>query len=92
MDFVVKHGLNKIYIETKFGEAVLLYDIEEKKKIMRIYHTFVPDGERGRGLAEKLAFEGFNIAKTKGLFVKPDCDYIKHFVENHNEFLNIIVN
>ena len=24
MDFVVKHGLNKIYIETKFGEAVLL--------------------------------------------------------------------
>ena len=68
---------------TDGGEAELLYRIEGG--VMSIYHTFVPESERGKGIAEKLAFAAFDMAKDKGLKVRPDCPYIKHFLEKHPE-------
>ncbi len=52
---------------------------------MSIYHTFVPDAERGKGIAEDLARTAFEFAKAEGLKVRPDCPYIVHFIEVHEE-------
>lgn len=80
----IEHEDGKFYIVTEGGEAELLYKMNEKT--MRIYHTFVPESERGKGIAEKLALAAFEFAEENKLKVKPDCEYIVRFLEKHSEF------
>lgn len=79
----VKHQDGRFCVATSGGEAELLYRIEGG--VMPIYHTFVPESERGKGIAEVLAVAAFDFAKEKKLKVKPDCPYILHFLEKHPE-------
>jgi predicted GNAT family acetyltransferase len=79
----IKHENGRFFIVTPGGEAELLYKIEGR--VMSMYHTFVPDSERGKGVAEKLAITGFEFAKEKKLKVRPDCPYIQRFLEKHSE-------
>lgn len=90
MAIEIKHVAGKFYAKTEHGEAVLLYRQEGEGKI-NIYHTFVPDEDRGKGIAEQLAFAAFDYAKEKGLKVIPGCPYISYFVEKHKEFMPMIV-
>ena len=70
----------RFYSRTAHGEAELLYDVSVKGT-MRIYHTYVPDGDRGLGMADALARVAFRFAKANGMKVKPDCPYITHFLK-----------
>ena len=79
----VNHKDGRFCVATSGGEAELLYRIEGD--VMPIYHTFVPESERGKGIAEILAVAAFEFAKGKGLKVKPDCPYIVHFLGKHPE-------
>ena len=79
----VEHGNSRFYMITPGGEAELLYKISGS--MMSIYHTFVPESERGKGIAEVLAYAAFDFAKEKRLKVKPDCPYIVKFLEKHSE-------
>lgn len=79
----VRQDEGRFYIITEGGEGELLFKIEGG--VMRIYHTFVPESERGKGVAEKLALSAFGFAKEKNLRVRPDCPYIVRFLEKHEE-------
>ncbi len=74
----------RFYLETQSGTAEILYKVSGNS--MSIYHTFVPEGERGKGIAEKLASEAFEFARRKGMKVKPDCPYIPKFLAKHPEY------
>ncbi|MGC9156830.1 MAG: GNAT family N-acetyltransferase [Candidatus Micrarchaeia archaeon] len=89
-DTKVMHSKGKFYVKTPHGIAVLLYKPAGKGKI-NMYHTFVPDEDRGKGIAEKLAFAAFAYAKEKGLKVIPGCSYVSYFVEKHQEYNSMIV-
>lgn len=79
----IVHENERFFMVTPGGDAELLYKTEGK--VMRIYHTFVPDSERGKGVAEKLAFAAFEFAKEQELKIRPDCPYILKFLEKHSE-------
>ncbi len=81
MAIYVKGSEGRFYAETEHGEAELLYEI--KKGIMRVYSTFVPEEERGSGIAEMLANAAFELAKEKGLRIRPDCSYMVHYIKKH---------
>ena len=83
-DARIVHEKGRFYIPTPHGDAELLYDNKESG-IMNIYHTLVPEGERGGGLAGKLAAAAFKYAREKGLKVRPSCTYIEYYVEKHPE-------
>ncbi len=80
----ILHEKGRFYTSTQHGDAELLYDNKEVG-IMNIYHTFVPDEERGMGLAGKLAKAAFEYAQEKGLKVRPSCPYIEYYIEKHPE-------
>ncbi len=67
------HKDGRFYAATSGGDAELLYRIEGS--VMIIYHTFVPESERGKGIAEELATHAFKFAKKKRLKVRPECPY-----------------
>jgi predicted GNAT family acetyltransferase len=82
----IMHSKGRFYARTAHGEAELLYRKVGEGKIS-IFHTYVPEEERGRRIAEALARKAFDFANRSGLAVIPDCDYIKHFVLKHTELV-----
>lgn len=87
---IEKDGRGRVYIDIDGKSAELLYKIDNKKKIMSIYHTFVPEIFRGRGIAEKLALRAFELAREDKLLIRPDCEYIQNFILKHKELEDMI--
>lgn len=79
----IMHKDGKFWVETGHGEAHLLYRIEGSN--MTIYETFVPEEERGKGIAHDLTVEATKLAKEKGLEVIPACNYAMHFMKTEGK-------
>ena len=66
-------------------EACLMY--RQHAKELELYHTYVPEVFRGKGIAEKLCKAGFEYAKATGLIVVPSCSYITDaYLKRHPEY------
>ena len=66
-------------------EACLMY--RQSGKEIDLYHTYVPEVFRGKGMAEKLCKAAFEYAKAEGLTVIPSCSYISGaYLKRHPEF------
>ncbi len=83
MEVIHDQNEGRFYVHTDEGEAELLYGI--KDGIMYIYHTYVPEQERGEGIAEQLANAAFEFAIKSNLKVKPACSYIEYYLSKHSE-------
>ena len=55
-------------------EACLMY--RRTGKTLDLYHTYVPEVFRGRGIAEQLCKAAFEYAKANALTIIPSCSYI----------------
>lgn len=66
-------------------EACLMY--RQQAQEIDLYHTYVPEVFRGRGLAERLCKTAFEYAKRQGLTVIPSCSYISdYYLKRHPEY------
>jgi len=66
-------------------EACLMY--REAGGELELYHTYVPEVFRGRGIAEQLCKAGFEYAKANHLQVIPSCSYISEaYLKRHPEY------
>ena len=66
-------------------EACLMYRLSGRE--LDLYHTYVPEVFRGRGVAEKLCKAAFEYAKANGLTVLPSCSYISGaYLKRHPEY------
>ena len=66
-------------------EACLMYRLSGNE--MDLYHTYVPEAFRGRGVADKLCKAAFEYAKAKGLIAVPSCSYISEaYLKRHKEY------
>ena len=69
-------------------EACLMYRLTGNE--IDLYHTYVPEVFRGRGVAEQLCKAAFEYAKAKGLTVVPSCSYISGaYLKRHPEYAPI---
>ncbi|MDE1761736.1 MAG: N-acetyltransferase [Candidatus Micrarchaeota archaeon] len=78
----IENDGTRFYTKTEHGEAELSYRVIGE--VISMYHTFTPDRDRGKGIAEKLADEAFAFAIKNNLKVRPDCSYIRHYLEVHS--------
>ena len=66
-------------------EACLMYRLSGRE--VDLYHTYVPEVFRGKGLAEKLCKAAFEYAKAQQLTVIPSCSYISGaYLKRHPEY------
>ena len=69
-------------------EACLMYRLTGKA--LDLYHTYVPEVFRGRGVAERLCKAAFEHAKANGLAVIPSCSYISDaYLKRHPDYLSL---
>ncbi|MBI4354637.1 MAG: N-acetyltransferase [Candidatus Omnitrophica bacterium] len=70
-------------------EACLMY--RRAGAEIDLYHTYVPEVFRGRGIAEQLCKAAFEYAKSKGLTVIPSCSYISGaYLKRHPEYESLV--
>ena len=69
-------------------EACLMY--RRTAQDIDLYHTYVPEAFRGRGVADQLCKAAFEYAKAKRLTVVPSCSYISEaYMKRHPEYIPI---
>ncbi len=70
-------------------EACLMYSLKGRE--LDLYHTYVPEVFRGRGIAEQLCKVAFEHAKQQGLTIIPSCSYISDaYLKRHPEYESLV--
>jgi predicted GNAT family acetyltransferase len=90
-----------ILSDFKLNEAELQFELkadgqlaflEYHREDERLYltHTEVPTALRGQGVAAELVKEVLGFARQNGLSVIPLCSYVAYFMNNHQEWNDIL--
>jgi len=83
MNFIKEE--NRIYLADENKNVIA--EIEYQKiedNTYNIYHTFVDESLRGKGIASKLVEEAVKEIKAKGGKVQATCSYAKAWLEKQN--------
>jgi predicted GNAT family acetyltransferase len=79
----------RFFAEVEGEEAELTYTFTEDEE-MDFDYTFVPEGSRGQGIADKLVKAGLEFARKKEYKVIASCPVVEAFVERHPTYKNIL--
>ena len=58
--------------------------------VLVLLHTEIDDAYEGHGLGSVLAEHVLDAARSAGLRVRPDCPFIRSYVEEHPEFADLV--
>ncbi len=58
--------------------------------VIDFVHTFVPESQRGQGLADALAKAGLAYARQQHLRVRTSCEYMASYVQQHQEYADLL--
>lgn len=53
--------------------------------VIDFVHTFVPESQRGQGIAEQLAEAGLAYARQQHLKVRTSCPFMASYVQRHHQ-------
>lgn len=73
MDFINEE--NRIYLKDDNDKVVAEINFERKGDVYNIYHIFVDESLRGKGIASMLVKEAVNYIKEKNGKVTASCSY-----------------
>ena len=74
----------RIYLEDTDGKVIAEIEFKEiENGIFDIYHTFVDESLRGKGVASSLVQEAVKIIQSKNGKITASCSYAKKWLE-HN--------
>jgi len=59
--------------------------------VIAFLHTETPPQARGQGLASQLVAGALQIARARGLKVKPVCAFVRAYIAKHPEFRDLLV-
>jgi len=71
------------------GTAVLAYT-PAGADVLELYSTFVPPGDRGRGIAARLVEAAVGYARAEGFRLIPTCWYVARWMREHPEHADLL--
>ena len=81
----IKVSKKRIWMELETGEeAFITFGIDEEKKVIVVSTTYVPESQRGKGIAGKLTTKLIEFAKENGYTIYPLCSYTQKYLERKN--------
>jgi len=90
MSVVHEPGAGRFILSVSSGTAVLLY-ASAGDGVLDLYSTFVPTGDRGKGVADRLVQAAVAHARAQGLRIIPSCWYVAVWLQRHPEHADLIV-
>jgi len=58
--------------------------------VITFLHTETPPQARGQGIASQLTAGALQIARARGLKVKPLCAFVRAYIAKHPEFRDLL--
>lgn len=86
----VIHNIKKQVFSVTLNEQICELKYHREGNLLDMYHTFVPDSLRGKGIAGKIAAAALDYVQKNNFTVKPSCPYVKKFMDLHPEFQNLM--
>jgi predicted GNAT family acetyltransferase len=80
---------HRFIISVRSGTAVLAYS-PAGPGVLDLYSTFVPAGDREKGVAARLVEAALDHARSEGLRIIPSCWYVARWIEQHPEHADLI--
>lgn len=74
---------NRIYLKDDNDKVIAEINFERKGDLYNIYHTFVDESLRGKGIASKLVKEAIDYIKEKNGKVIASCSYANKWLERN---------
>ena len=75
-------GKGRIYLELPAGEeAFITFGVDEEKRVIVVSTTYVPESQRGKGIAGKLSAKLVEFADENGYKIYPLCSYTQKYLE-----------
>jgi predicted GNAT family acetyltransferase len=71
------------------GTAVLAYT-PAGPGVLELYSTYVPAGDRGKGVAGQLVDAAVGYARREGLRIIPSCWYVAQWIRQHPEHADLL--
>lgn len=89
LEIVHDEAARRFCVALQGYEACLMYRLSGEE--LDLYHTYVPEVFRGKGIAEQLCKAAFEYAKAKSLTVIPSCSYISGaYLKRHPEYESLV--
>ncbi len=73
----------RIYLKDDNDKVVAELNFKKEGDVYNIYHTFVDESLRGKGIASTLVKEAVNYIKEKHCKVIASCSYANSWLERH---------
>ena len=84
MEFIKEK--NRIFLKDENQKTIAEIEFEEVESgKYNIYHTFVDESLRGKGIASKLVQEAVNEIESRNGKVQATCSYAKRWLEKNNK-------
>jgi predicted GNAT family acetyltransferase len=58
--------------------------------VITFVHAEIDDAYVGHGLGTRLAAAVLDDARARGLAVRPNCPFIKEFIDEHTEYADLV--
>jgi predicted GNAT family acetyltransferase len=91
MSVTVHDHLTEFRYEARLGSTLAGttgYELTDSKIIFT--HTVVAEGFEGQGVGGALARFALDDARSRGLRVRPDCPFIRRWIERHPEYADLV--
>ena len=79
---------SRFELDTGEGLAVLLY--RDAPGVLILYHTEVPQALRERGIGSTLVLAAMEQVRAEGLKVVPRCGFVRHVIDLHPQFHDLV--
>lgn len=92
METTVIHDEDDLRFYADLGEdqAELTYTYPEDD-VMDFDYTYVPEENRGKGLADKLVKAGLEYVREKNYKFIPSCPVVEAYVKRHPEYNDLVI-
>ena len=76
--------------EARVAEQLAIADYRVVDNVMTFTHTEVPTEFRSQGIGQQLAHGALQLARKRGVKVKPLCPFIADYIERNPEFKDLL--
>lgn len=90
MSLAVKNNIAKRRFEAQVDDYVAFVEYRLDGKQITFVHTEVPHQLGGQGVAGGIVKAALEFAKNNALKVVPECPFVAHYIEEHQEYCHIV--